>query len=401
MKNILSTAVLLLMLTACEREALNKSDKQNVTGSDELSQSMVAEGGNNPDEKLGADATSGERNQSGSHVYLESNAAEQNEILVFKQQRDGRLTLESKTSSGGKGLGAGLASEGALAIDRKDNLLFAVNAGSNSISSFAIKADGSLELLSTASTGGNVPISVTVHAQFVYVVNSGSSDISGFLVGENGKLTPIEGSHQGLSTSTAAPAQIAFGPDGGELFVTEKATNKISAFAIDHNGVAYKKVVNNSVGTTPFGFDFARGLFMVVSNADGGNIGTSTCTSYENLDELNIKAVNGKVANGESSTCWVGTTAFGRFAFVANTGSNTISVYYVDAAGRLFLIPWAKAKAGSKPADIIVSNNNDFVYNINGGDHTLGEYKRGLLGNIESIGFVQSLPEFAAGLVSF
>ena len=125
MKNILSTAVLLLMLTACEREALNKSDKQNVTGSDELSQSMVAEGGNNPDEKLGADATSGERNQSGSHVYLESNAAEQNEILVFKQQRDGRLTLESKTSSGGKGLGAGLASEGALAIDRKDNLLFA------------------------------------------------------------------------------------------------------------------------------------------------------------------------------------------------------------------------------------------------------------------------------------
>ena len=401
MKSILSTAVLLLLLTACNKEVQHKNDNSSATGgSEELTTVMVTEDGNNPDEKLFAAGGQGERNVAG-HVYIESNAADQNEILIFQQQRNGRLNFETRVNSGGKGLGAGLASEGALAIDRRANLLFAVNAGSNSVSSFRIHDDGGLELLSTAPTGGDAPISVTVHGHFVYVVNSVSSNIAGFRVDANGNLAAIDGSHQPLSTTTAAPAQISFSPSGQALLITEKATNKITAFSVDQNGIAHDRVVNISSGPTPFGFDFARGLFMVVSNANPGNVGGSSATSYRNLDALNLQPVNGNVANGQSSSCWVGTTAFGRFAFVANTASNNISAYFVDPAGRLFLIPWVTAQAGSKPADIIVSNDNNFVYNINGGDHTLGEYRRGPVGNLEGIGFVQSIPEFASGLVSF
>jgi len=400
MKNILSTAVLLLLLTACNKEVQHKNDLQASAKTDELTTDMVTEGGNNPDEKLSTIGGEGERNLAG-HVYIESNTAGKNEILIFQQLTNGRLNFESSVDAGGKGLGGGLGSSGALAIDRQNHFLFAVNAGSNSVSSFRIHEDGGLHLVSTARTDGDLPLSVTVHGHFVYVVNSNTSDIVGFRVDANGNLASIEGSHQPLSSTTAAPAQISFTPDGQALMITEKATNKITAFAVDQNGVAHDRVVNTSSGPTPFGFDFARGLFMVVSNANPGNIGGSSATSYSNLDGLNLHAVNGNVGNGQSSSCWVGTTAFGRFAFVANTASNNISSYFVDPAGRLFLIPWAIAKAGSKPADITVSHDNDFVYNINGGDHTLGEYRRGPIGNLENIGFVQAIPEFASGLVSY
>jgi 6-phosphogluconolactonase (cycloisomerase 2 family) len=332
---------------------------------------------------------------------MESNDLAQNVIFVFRQQQDGKLKLESQVNSGGKGLGAGLASQGALALDKKNNLLFAVNAGSNSVSSFRIKTDGSLELLHTVASGGNKPVSVTVHGHEVYVLNNSSADVTGFKVSDNGKLEPIAGSHQTLSSAGADPAQISFTPDGYALLVSEKATNKLTAFGVKGDGGIYNKVVNQSVGNTPFGFDILRDQFMVVSNADGGNPGTASCTSYKNLDNLRINAVNGKVNNRQTSACWVAATTFGRYAYVANTGSNTLSAYFVDFSGRLYVIPWVNEKAGEQPADIIVSSDNRFVYNINGGSNTLGEYKRGILGKLQLIGYINDLPDFAAGLVSY
>ncbi len=401
-KGVTLVAAGLLLFTACKRElAPNENKTQLKDQSAVLTENMVSENGSNPDESIVPSGGTNERNSKTAFVYIESNDGVNNAILVFRQQPDGKLVLQSQTASGGKGFGAGLASQGALAMDKKNNLLFAVNAGSNSLSSFRIKADGNVELLYTESTGGEKPVSVTVHDRFVYVVNNASSDIMGFRVDGNGKLYPIDDSHQTLSSTNADPAQISFTPDGDALFITEKANNKITAFALKQNGAAYNKVVNQSVGNTPFGFNFARNQFMVVSNADGGNTGTSSCTSYSNLDNLNISAVNGKVNNGQSAVCWVGTSSFGRYAFAANTGSNTISVFFVDHSGKLFLIPWATANAGEKPADIIVSDNNEFVYNINGGDNSIGEYRRNVLGRLQNIGFVTSLPDFAAGLVSY
>ena len=390
------------LFAACKKEASTARGKaESESAISVVTEKMVSEDGNNPDESIASNNGVNERNQNANHVYTESNDASQNSILVFRQERDGKLVLESQTLSGGKGFGRGLSSQGALAIDKRNSLLFAVNAGSNTVSSFKVQADGSLELLDTEPTQGEKPVSVTVHDHFLYVVNNISSDIMGFQVAENGQLNPIDGSHQTLSSSNADPAQISFTPDGVGLMISEKANNKITAFAVNGDGEVYNKVVNQSVGNTPFGFDFARSQYMVVSNADGGNAGTSSCTSYENLDNLHISAVNGNVNNGQSAVCWVGASQFGRYAYTANTGSNNITAYYIDLSGKLFLIPWVVERAGEKPADIIVSSDNDFVYNINGGDNTLGEYKRGPLGKLQNIGYINSLPDFAAGLVSF
>ena len=139
---------------------------------------------------------------------------------------------------------------------------------------------------------------------------------------------------------------------------------------------------------------------MIVTNAFGGAANQSSCTSYQNLysDAIDI---NGSVGNHQSAACWAATTKFGRYAFVANTGSNNLNAYYVSGSGAIYYLPWSQIPAGSKPADLTVSANNMYVYNINGGDHTITEFKRSALGRLEAIGTITSIPQYAAGMACF
>ena len=391
-KLLMATVV---FFAACQKE--NTTTKAPVHSSDvNVSEAMLREDGNNPDENvLNAEGNS----LATGHIYIQSNDAAGNAILMYNQQHDGKLAWTSTTGSGGNGSGAGLGSQSAVAINADNTLLFAVNAGSNSVSSFKIKNDGSLDLISTINSGGKLPVSVAVYKNLVYVVNSMSANISGYTIDADGNFTKIQGSKKALSDSTASPAQIAFSPEGNSLLVTEKMTNKISSFALDANGSIMKAAYTDATGSTPFGFDFSRDKYMIVSNASQGADNASTCTSYQDLF-LHVKDVNGAVANQQSASCWVATTRFGRYAFVTNAKSKNIVSYYVDAFGALFYLSWSPAPTGTAPTDITVSANNKFVYNINSGDHTISEFQRSLFGTLQPIGTVTSIPMFASGLAA-
>ncbi len=384
-----------VLLAACQKENVSLQSPAKSSGAN-LSEAMMQEDGNNPDETvLNADG----KPLSNGHVYIQSNDANGNSVIVYNQQPDGTLAWSSTTGSGGNGKGAGLGSEGAIAINAKRALLFAVNAGSNSVSSFKIKNDGSLELKYTISSGGTFPVSVCANNDLLYVVNSTTANICGYKVDGSGGLRKIEGSEKSLSDITALPAQIAFSPAGNSLLVTEKITNKIAAFSLAANGSVSNAVYTNAVGVQPFGFDFSRDKFMIVSNAFGGADNASTCTSYANL-YLNVSDVNGSVANHQSASCWVATTKYGRYAYVTNAGSNNIVAYYVNASGAIYYIPWSAAATGAGPGDITVSTNNLFVYNINSGDHSITGFKRSALGTLKPIGTVTSIPSAAAGIMA-
>src|SRR5690348_3142899 len=72
-------------------------------------------------------------------VYALSNDAAGNAVLVYDRADDGTLTAAGSVATGGLGLGAGLGSQGALVFGKKNKYLFAVNAGSNDISVFAVR----------------------------------------------------------------------------------------------------------------------------------------------------------------------------------------------------------------------------------------------------------------------
>ncbi len=388
-------AALILTFSACKKE--NILTNPGALGSTSTND-LISERGTNPDEAVFTpDAT--RHGQNSGYVYTESNDAEQNVIYIYEQNANGTLTADGTTASGGTGTSAGLGSQGAVVLNANHHLLFAVNAGSNSISSFEVHNDGSLTLAHTASTSGIKPVSISVNQNLVYVVNAGSDNIAGFVLGNGGSLTPISGSVQSLSATGAGAAQISFSPNGNYLFVTEKATNMITRFHVNGSGVAGAGTSVASTGQTPFGFGYARG-YMVVSNAAGGAAGAGSATSYSGINSGNLNAVNGAVADNQAAPCWIAVTQFGRYAFATNTASNNISSYYVAPNGSLYLVQSAIA-SDAGPLDMVIASDNFNAYTLNGAAHTIGEYNRTLLGGLISIGSLANIPEHAAGLATY
>ena len=208
----------------------------------------------------------------GTTVYTESNAVSGNAVLAY-HSAGGALTAAATYPTGGLGNGAGLGSQGAVTIADGGRILLAVNAGSGTVTAFWIGEDGTLSVASTASSGGQTPISVTVHDDLVYVLNAGDDTISGLRL-HQGRLTAIGGSTRSLSAGAGGAAQVGFSPDGRRLVVTEKASNTLDTFVVGRDGLASAAASTASVGSTPFGFDFDGRGDAVVSDAASSAVTT-------------------------------------------------------------------------------------------------------------------------------
>src|SRR5438093_10683965 len=126
---------------------------------------------------------------SAGNVYTETNAASGNAILAYARSASGALSWSGTYPTGGLGSGSGLGSQGAVTVSDNGAWLYAVNAGSNDVSAFAIDGDV-LTLTDRVASGGTQPISVTANGGLVYVLNAGTRTISGFS-SVNGALIPV------------------------------------------------------------------------------------------------------------------------------------------------------------------------------------------------------------------
>lgn len=333
-------------------------------------------------------------------VYLMSNAAAGNEILVFDRSAEGELTAADPYPTGGNGTGGGLGNQASLVLT-KDNL-YAVNAGSHDISVFRVGPRGLDRLGAPVASGGNMPISLTVHGNLLYVLNAGGSgNITGFRLATNGRLTPIPGSTRPLSSDAAGPAQIQFSPDGRVLIVTEKATNTITTYLVGYDGVAGQPTAHASAGQTPFGFNFNRRGYLIVSEAVGGAADASTVSSYRVGRFGNLRLVSGTVATTQTAACWIVVSPDGRFAFTTNTGSGTISSLRIDYRGRLSLVDAAAGVTGdgSLPQDAAFTPGGRFLY-VRNAAGTVSAFEAGPGGALTHVGDFGPLPDGANGIAA-
>lgn len=334
-------------------------------------------------------------------VYTMSNDTRGNRVLAFLRLPGGRLLPAGSVATGGRGTGAGLGNQGGVVLSPNQRWLLAVNAGSDSISVFAVRPFG-LVLRDVEPSNGSQPVSVAVHGRLVYVLNAQSDTISGFRLTASGTLRPIPGSTRPLSGGGTAPAQIAFTPDGDSLVVTEKATNSIVTFPVDRHGVAGAGHVQPSNGATPFGFAFARHDHLLVSEAFGGAPDASAVSSYDVGEDGTLATIAASVATTETAACWVAVTPDGRFAYVTNTGSGTVSGYSVGYDGSLALLDEDGATAstgdGSSPIDLGISGNGRFLYTLNAGASTISSFRVEEDGSLVAIGHALRVPAGANGL---
>ncbi|WP_162176368.1 lactonase family protein [Enterovibrio calviensis] len=291
-----------------------------------------------------------------------NNSAEDNTIVVYKRNGfDGTLEYMNSVSTGGQGSGiesvpgpgAGtidpLASNYAVVMSDNNRALFAVNAGSNEVSSFSVKRNADLKLMSTLDSGGENPVSVATTGNVVYVmnVNEGQSSLQGFVFNRGGKLTPLPDSARDLTGRATA---IRFSEDGKHLIAAEVNTQRLQVFARDGRYLSeeattfeYPTPAEGRNVPNPFGietFKGADGQYLVVGEArvftqdgendiQGGSVSTFKIAHNGELDPISLDVSNG----GSLALCWVVFNEFTNRMFTANTASDTISNYYSTASG--------------------------------------------------------------------
>ena len=105
-------------------------------------------------------------------LYTLTNALGGNEVLVYNRSSDGSLAFQGSYPTGGSGSGSGLGSQSAVTLSHNNHWLFAVNAGSHQISSFAVTESG-LQLVDVVDSEGTLPVSLTTYKDWLYVLNAG------------------------------------------------------------------------------------------------------------------------------------------------------------------------------------------------------------------------------------
>jgi 6-phosphogluconolactonase len=89
-------------------------------------------------------------------VFVMTNAADKNQILTFERAANGTLTSRQAVDTGGRGSGGvndPLEAQGSLTLSQDHSLVFAVNAGSGTVSTFRVNG-ADLDLSDQVPSGG-------------------------------------------------------------------------------------------------------------------------------------------------------------------------------------------------------------------------------------------------------
>ena len=333
-------------------------------------------------------------------VFVQTDGTAGNQILAYHRDQDGALTQAGVYSTGGLGgilqgsVVDHLASQGSLTYDARHGLLYAVNAGSDTVSVFAVDGDR-LDLRQTVGSGGSFPVSVAVHGDVVYVLNAlDGGSIQGYLVGD-GRLIEVAGWHRSLGLDptatpqfTTTPGQVGFSADGRQLLVTTKAnTNSVEVFALGRFGApAATPVVNALPGAVPFSFVLHGSNQILLTEAGPDAVATFT------LDRDGILTQTASAPTGQAATCWIASA--GDEIYAANAGSASLSGFHTAADGSLTTVGVTSTDPGA--VDVAATADGRYLYAQTGGNGVLDEFRVNADGSLTGIGS-QTLPGAVGG----
>lgn len=340
-------------------------------------------------------------------LFVQTNQTSGNKIAVYDRHWDGKLSFKATYATGGKGgVAAGapsdpLASQGSLVTAEHGRILLAVNAGSDTVSLFAVRGDH-LTLRRVISSGGSFPASIAVRGDLVYVMNAGGAgELRGYWLSGD-RLYPIGNSGRSLGLANAtppnfltSPGQVGFSPDGSRLVVTTKASGStIDVWRVRYNGrLSGDPVKTTSTSPVPFAFTFDRQGRLLSIEAAMGQLST-----YSLKHDETLVGIGTTTSNGQTALCWI---AFARgFYYGTNTGSNTISSFRVAHDGTPTLVAAVAATTDAGPTDMAVSADQRYLYVQGGAAGSVDVFRVGSNGSLTQIETVTGLPTLIEGIAA-
>lgn len=296
-------------------------------------------------------------------IVTTTNDPSGNRAVFFNRASNGRLTQSQSLRTGGRGstqdVGCGmncpiLDSAGAVEMISTGRLVFVVNAGSDSITSFIRTRSGRYRRVDIIGSGGDLPISLATRRGLLYVLNTTSGNIAGFRYDSDGEMTaipnsakPIAGQGQNQIFPSGGARQIAFDRRGATVVVSELATmpagggppGVISSFRLNADGTTGSAVSTPSRTPLPFGFAFTPENNLIVSEVNdpmGQTDGSTSSYTYDT--NTGTPAPVTTLTSGGALPCWVNLTRDGETAYVINTGAGRpagVAKYTVGRDGTL------------------------------------------------------------------
>ena len=326
-------------------------------------------------------------------VFVMTNSVTKNEVIAYQRAADGTLRQVGRFATGGRGSGGNndpLESQGSLTLSQDHSLLFAVNAGSGTVSVFKVH-HSTLSLLDQVISGGSEPNAVAQHGNVVYVLNvGGSSNVVGFRL-QHDKLKQIPDSTRFLSTNNSGAGGLAFSPDGQFLVVVERLTNDIDVFTVRGDSTLSPIVVNPSVGPGAFSVAFApNGAALVSETGPSGLQNGSAISSYAIAGNGTLAPISASIPTLGAANCWNVVTPDGKFVYASNAGTSNISGFAIANTGALTALPGTIVgtnPAGSTNLDIAVTADGKFLYTLNSVAGAVGIFAVQKDGTLVSVGF--------------
>jgi DNA-binding beta-propeller fold protein YncE len=246
-----------------------------------------------------------------------------------------------------------------IAINPAGTLLYTANQV-GSVTGFAINATtGCLTAISTTPTDATARgITIDQSGQFVYVVTGGGG-IDAFSIGPTGALTrlAVGGFDSGSGTMLAVKAvptfEVLVASDGG-------STNNLRTFTINTNGTL-TPIIATPIGSSPP--NPSAIAFNTPLNATTPPVYIANTAS----NNLTVNTVNNAGTTGTASLTVTGTGTgpidlavdpSGKFLYVANNGSSTVSVFNanITAANTTTALISTSATGGGPESIVVVGH---------------------------------------------
>jgi probable HAF family extracellular repeat protein len=230
-------------------------------------------------------------------------------------------------------------------------------------------------LIATYSQGASAQNCILNGHEFAYVADQDATKVSGFLLNPaNGQLSAVPGSP--FATGKSGSTSVAVDPAGRFLYVTNPfpGDNNVVAFSIDCASGRLVRLPGSpfAAGEQPSSIAIVpSGKFAYVANA-----GSDTVSAYK-IDEASgrlISVSNSSYPTGTAPSSIV-VDPLGKFVYVTNKNSNNVSAFTINTTtGALTAVSGSPFSAGQSPVSVTVDPNERFVYVANEGSSNVSGY---------------------------